>query len=213
MKFDRKILIVGASGFGREVLTCLIDVVADSDKKPSDYACFMESEEFLEKTKQIHGIEVIGRSGFDPKKYQVLVGIGNPNTRRKVVEDLPKGTVYATLIHPSAIISKWVEIGEGSIISAGSILTTDIKIGKHAHVNLNTTIGHDCNIGDYFTAAPGVNISGICEIGNSVYFGTNSAIRQGAKVCDNVTMGMGAVVINNITEGGVYVGNPATKIK
>lgn len=212
IKIDRKFLIVGASGFGREVLACLMDCFANSDVKIEEIVCFMETDEFHKINNQVHGIPVITESQFNPLDFQVVVAIGDPLIRKQVVDRLPKETKYATIIHPSAIISKYVKIGEGSIITAGTIITTDIVIGKHAHLNLYTTIGHDCVIGDYFTTAPGTNISGICNIGNCVYFGTNSSIRQGINVCDNVTIGMGAIVVKDIIEKGIYIGNPVKKL-
>ncbi|WP_346984271.1 acetyltransferase [Chryseobacterium sp. POE27] len=212
IKFDNKILIVGASGFGKEVLMCLTDCIAGTGLKIEEIACFLETEEFYEKTKTVHGISVITDDQFDPADYHVVVAIGDPKIRKKAVEKLPKETKYTTIVHPSAIISEYVEIGEGSIITAGTIVTTDITIGKHAHLNLHTTIGHDCKIGDYFTTAPATNISGLCEIGDNVYFGTNSSIRQGIKVCDNVTIGMGGIVVKDIREEGVYIGSPVKKL-
>lgn len=212
MNFDKKVLIVGASGFGREVLTCLIDCATHTQKKIEDIACFLETDEFYGHTKSVHGVPVITDAMFSPSDYQVLVAVGDPKTRKRIVQKLPPETNFATLIHPSAVISQFVEIGEGSIITAGSIITTDIKIGKHAHLNLLTTIGHDCMIGDFFTSAPSVNISGNCIFGECVYFGTNASVRQGINICDNVTIGMGGVVVKNIEEEGVYIGSPVKKL-
>ena len=101
-----------------------------------------------------------------------------------------------------------IEIGEGSVICAGSILTTNIKIGKHSHLNLLTTIGHDTVVGDYFTTAPGAKISGNCNIGECVYFGTNSSVREKITICDNVTIGLNGGVVKNINKSGIYVGVP-----
>lgn len=209
---EKKICIAGAGGFGREVLCCLIDAIANTDMKIEDIACFMESDEPLKKT-TIMGVEVIPQSTFDPSLYNVVIAVGDPRGRKEVVRILPENTTYTSIIHPSAIISEWVSFGEGSIITAGSIITCNIKIGRHAHVNLHTTIGHDCVIGDFFTTAPGVNISGNCTFGDCVYFGTNSAVRQGVKICNNVTIGMGGVVVKDITEEGVYIGNPLKKLE
>jgi serine acetyltransferase len=50
-------------------------------------------------------------------------------------------------------------------------------------------------------------------IGDCVYIGTNAVIREGVHICDGVTIGAGAVVLNDITESGVYAGVPAKKIK
>jgi sugar O-acyltransferase (sialic acid O-acetyltransferase NeuD family) len=208
----RKICIAGAGGFGRETLCCLVDSLAGSGKKIEDVACFMEKDEVYKQT-HIHGIEVIRQSQFDPEKYEVVVAIGPPAIRKKVVESLPQETRFATIIHPSAVISQWVSIGEGSIVTAGSILTCDIRIGRHAHFNLHTTIGHDVVAGDYFTTAPAVNISGNCRFGDCVYFGTNAGIREGITVCSNVTIGLGGVVVKDITEPGTYVGSPVKKLE
>ena len=209
---ENRICIFGAGGFGREVLCCLIDSIATINLKIEEIVCFMVSDEHFKESK-IMGIDVIPQSSFEPDKYNVVVAIGDPILRKKIVNNLPEQTKYTTIIHPSAIISEWVEIGEGSVITAGSVLTCNIKIGKHAHLNLQTTIGHDCVIGDFFTTAPAANISGNCQFGNCVYFGTNSAVKQGIKISDNVTIGMGGIVVKDICEEGVYIGNPLKKIE
>lgn len=212
MTNGKKICIAGAGGFGREVLCCLIDTLAKSDTSIAEASCFMVDDEYYAE-KTVMGIDVIRRSDFLPSQYDVVVAIGDPVARKKFVESLPAPTTYATIIHPTAVISKWVEIGEGSIITAGTIITCNVKIGKHAHINLHTTIGHDCTMGDYFTTAPAANISGHCSFGECVYFGSNSAVRQGITICDNVTIGMGGIVVKNIAEEGVYIGNPITKLE
>lgn len=212
MNFEKKICILGAGGFGREVLCCLIDQIKTSNLKIEEIACFMVRDEEYNEQK-IMGIDVIPQSSFDPLMYNVVVAIGDPASRKSVVDSLPENTTYMSIIHPSAVISEWVEIGEGCVITAGTILTCNIKIGKHAHLNLHTTIGHDCTMGDYFTTAPATNISGNCHFGDVVYFGTNSAIRQGISICNNVTIGMGGVVVKDITEEGVYFGNPLIKFE
>lgn len=208
----KKICIVGAEGFGRETLLCLIDGIASTNLKIEEICCFMLLDKDIKKT-NIMGVEVIPQSTFNPNLYEVVVAVADPNQRLRIVESLPNETVFTKIIHPTAIISDWVEIGEGSIITAGVILTHNIKIGKHAHLNLNTTIGHDCVIGDYFTTTPACNISGNCDFGNNVYLGTNSSVRQGISICNNVTIGMGGVVVKNIIDPGTYIGNPVKKLK
>ena len=212
MKTRKKIGIIGAGGFGKETLCCLIDSIAHTSLKIEDIACFLVSDEHVD-TDFVLDIPVVPLSQFNPKHYDVVVAIGDPVSRRKMVESLPKKTTFTTIIHPKASISKWVEIGEGSIITAGVVLTCDIKIGKHAHINLHTSIGHDCQIGDYFTTAPAANISGHCHFGNGIYIGTNASIRQNITICDNVIVGMGGVVLRNIDESGVYIGNPLKKLE
>jgi sugar O-acyltransferase (sialic acid O-acetyltransferase NeuD family) len=149
-------------------------------------------------------------SEFDPKKYKMMVAIGDSKSRFDIVQKLPKETIYFTFIHPTALIlDKNIKIGEGSFIGAYSILTTNIKIGKHSILNRGNHIGHDCNIGDYFSAMPGAIISGNVHIGDLVYIGSNSSIKEKITIMDNITIGMGACVVRDINERGTYVGIPA----
>lgn len=207
---NKKILIAGTGGFSKEVL-CLITDLGRYD----DVIGFIEPDFILENKdfpSLILGKPILPFSSVDPEKHCVTIAIGDSKIRQKTTSQLPERIEYLTLIHPSATVSQWVEIGEGAIICAGTIITCEIKIGKHAQMNLNTTIGHDCIIGDFFTTAPGVNISGNCAFSDHVYFGTSASIKQGISICNDVTIGMGAVVTKNIIEPGVYIGSPAKKL-
>lgn len=148
------------------------------------------------------------------KECEILLGMGDPFTRSKLYNEF-KDLNYITYIHDNDLLldPENIQIGKGSIICAGNILTTNIKIGDFNHVNLNSTIGHDTILGDFVTCSPGVNISGNCNIGNKVLIGTNSAIREHVSICDNVIIGMGSNVVKDINEPGVYVGNPLKKLK
>ncbi|QDV08646.1 UDP-N-acetylbacillosamine N-acetyltransferase [Planctomycetes bacterium Poly30] len=209
----RKLLIAGASGFGKEVLFCAKDCFGLPAERLAEVACFLETLAFCETTRSVLGVPVISDAEFDPELYEVVVAIGDPGTRRKIVEGLPEGTRFRTLIHPSACVSDWVEIGAGSVITAGCVVTTDIRLGAHTHLNLLTTVGHDTVAGDYLTTAPGAKLSGSCHFGDRVYIGTNAAVRQGIRLCDDVTIGMGAMVVRDIEEPGVYVGSPAKRLE
>jgi sugar O-acyltransferase (sialic acid O-acetyltransferase NeuD family) len=194
--------IIGAGGFGREVYWSLSMMERVN-------TVFFVDDEYWDNSDE----KILPLSLFDTNKYEIVVAIADSMHRQRIVESLPKKTKFFTHIHPTAQIhGDDVKIGEGSIICAGTILTTNIKIGKHAHLNLITTIGHDCVIGDYFTTAPGVQISGNETIGNRVYFGTRSCIKQKLTICDDVIIGMNAGVVKNITEPGTYIGTPAKKI-
>ncbi len=208
---EKKLCIFGTGGFGRETLLNVIDLYKGSNIGINDLVCFVTETENQQMAKLLD-VEVIPQSKFDPIKYDVVIGIGDPVIRKRVAALLPPTTSFRTIIHPSVIMSRWVNIGMGSIICAGVILTCGIKIGNHAQLNLNSTIGHDCRIGDFFSCSPGVNISGNCIIGDSVFIGTNSSLKEGVEICDNVKVGMGSTVIKDIREPGTYFGNPIKKI-
>jgi len=208
---NKKLCIIGAGGFGREVLSSFKETFLLLGKQIEKEVVFMDDDPKFRNT-EVLGIPVISTTEFNPSEYDVVIAVGDSNIRKKIVEELPKETTYKTLIHPSAIIMEDCNIGIGSIVTAGCIATSNITIGEHSHLNLNTTIGHDCEIGNYFTTAPGVHISGECTIGNNVYFGTNASVRQGINICSDVIIGMGGVVVKHIEELGVYIGNPLKKL-
>lgn len=201
------VAIFGTGGFAREVACLLHDL-----GRGAGIAAFHEPDG-VHSPRELLGIEVRAQSSFDPSAHRAVVAIGNPVTRQKVVGELPPGTVFETLIHPNVVISQWVEVGEGSILCAGCVLTCQISIGRHCHFNLNTTVGHDCTFGDFCTVAPGTNISGNCTFGRRVDVGTQAAFRQQLRICDDAVVGMGTVVVRDIIEPGTYVGVPAKKVR
>jgi sugar O-acyltransferase (sialic acid O-acetyltransferase NeuD family) len=203
-----KIFIYGAGGLGKEIL----DLLRQAEKYQSCHLYFVDSNKNLVGTK-VAGIEVKHPKFFKPEFGSVVLAIGDPQVRRKVVNSLPDQTNYITLVHPSVVMGRSVSIGRGSVISAGSKISCDTVLGEFSHINFNCTLGHDCKIGSYFTAAPGVNISGNVFIGDEVYCGTQAAFKQGITIADNVIIGMSSSVIRSVSEEGVTVfGNPARVI-
>lgn len=187
--------IFGYGGHAREVISFLgenVDIFVD-DKFSNDFL------------KPI--------SSFDPEIYEIMICLGESSLRKKVKESLPNNTKYFSFIHPTSIVSDDVEIGEGTYIGPYSILTTNIKLGNHCILNRVVQIGHDSTIGDFFSAMPGSIVSGNCEIGDSVYLGSNSSVREKSKITDDVIVGLNSGVVKNITESGTYVGVPVKKIK
>ncbi len=153
-------------------------------------------------------------SKFDPDKYIIMIAVANSKDREDIVNNLPFNTQYFTFIHPTAqLMSDDITIGEGSFIGSNSIITCNVKIGKHSILNRGNHIGHDCRIGDYFSAMPGSIVSGNVTLGNKVYLGTNSCIREKIAICDDVIIGLNTGIVKDITQSGVWVGSPIKKIK
>jgi len=201
------VAIIGAGNFAREV-ACILH-----DQGRGDCIVAFHESDGIYQARELLGVAVQPQSAFDPAKHRAVVGIGNPKVRQKVVGELPAGTVFETLIHPSVVMSQWVDVGAGSVICAGCVLTCQISIGEHCHINLNTTVGHDCTFGDFCTVAPGVNISGNCQFGNRVDVGTQASFREHIHICDDAVIGMAAAVVKDIVQAGTYVGVPAKKAR
>src|SRR5690349_20285355 len=183
----RSIGIFGSGGFGREVLSLLDDAGLGNR-----VSAFFETDEIW-RDRTVSGLPVLPASQFDPARTEMILAIGNPAGRRSVRDSLPNETHYPTIVHPSVIRGRSVELGKGAVVCAGCILTCDIQIDAHVQLNLCTTVGHDCVLEDFVTTAPAVNLSGRCKIGASTYLGTNASLREGLSIAPGTVIGMGAV--------------------
>ena len=209
----KDLYIIGAGGFGREV-AWLVERI--NEIEPTwNIKGFIDDNESRWGTKE-NDYEVLGGCDYLKTLGEVyaVCTVGAAKVRKSVIEKIQESSIkFATLIDPSVLISKRVEVGEGTIICANSILTVDIKIGKHVIINLDCTIGHDDIIDDFVTIYPSVNVSGNVHLGECSELGTGMQIIQGKTVAKNTIIGAGAVVVRDIEVSGTYVGSPAKKIK
>tara|TARA_B100000953_G_scaffold251223_1_gene213941 strand:+ start:1611 stop:2261 length:651 start_codon:yes stop_codon:yes gene_type:complete len=211
---EKKIVIIGSGPFGREVLWTIND--CNQNKMIFDVVGFVDDDKNIQ-NKQIEGLPVLGTIDwiFSNSESGIfyVVAIGDCKIREEIIKKLEgKNLRFATIIHPSVIRSKSVEIGEGSVIQAGCILTVNIKIGKHVHVNIKSTIGHDCVIKDFVTLNPGIHVNGDILIGKGVLVGSGVIMNDGIKIGDKSVIGSGTVLINDVPESSLVIGVPG-KIK
>ena len=200
----RSIAIIGAGGFAREVLWLLEDLGL-----ANHVVGFYETEAHWQ-DRQVAGLPVRPTSELDGR-WNAVIAVGDPVGRADILKTLPEGILYPTYIHPSARLGPRIEVGDGAVVCAGSILTCDIRLGRHVHLNLGTTVGHDCVFEDFVTTAPSVNVSGGCTLGRQAYVGTNACLREGLNVPPGSVIGMGAVLVGQPATSGTFVGNPARK--
>lgn len=211
----KDLIIVGASGFGREV-AWLVER-ANAVNPDWNLLGFLDDDESIQGA-VINGYPVLGviddATGYPDACY--VCAIGSAGVRELVIARLVEANPdirYATLIDPSVEMSEYVEIGEGSIICAHTIVTTNVTIGRHVIINLDCTVGHDAALHDFVTLYPSVNVSGITDIGRCSEMGTGSAIIQTRNVGDYSIVGAGAVVVRDIPARCTAVGSPAKPIK
>jgi sugar O-acyltransferase (sialic acid O-acetyltransferase NeuD family) len=153
-------------------------------------------------------------SEFNPEEYMMIVAVADSKDRADIVAKLPKETKYFTFIHPSVhIMDDNIQVGVGSFIGANSILTTNIKLGNHALLNRGNHIGHDSVAGDFFSMMPNAVVGGNVTLGENVYLGSCSNVREKINITSDVLIGMNAAVVKDINKSGTYVGVPAQKIK
>lgn len=204
-------VIIGTGGFGREVL----------------WACGAGSDNlfFVDDNKDIHGkrichVEVIGSIEHIPDRFRdnlgdvyFVCGVGSPKLRQKFVARVNKLPLefskFTTVIDPLAAYSRFVDIGEGSVVCAGTILTTQVKVGQHVNINLDCTVGHDTIIEDYVNISPGVHISGYCTLKRGCDIGTGVNIIPHITIGENSIVGAGACVTKDVPPNTLVVGVPA----
>ncbi len=210
----KKIAIYGAGGLGREVAQLINQINAQSPQW--EFLGYFDDN--VAKGKNIDGRNILGSindlNAIDQQLY-ILIGIADNAVRKKIVNDIAnQNIIFPSLIHPSVIMDhQEVNIGEGSLITAGNILTTDISIGKHSIINLACTIGHDVVIGDYCAVMPGVHLSGNVKINKNVLIGTGARVLQNLIIDENSKIGAGSVVTKGVQSGETVVGVPARVVK
>ena len=135
-----------------------------------------------------------------------IISIGDNQIRKNVV-DRDVFNSYDTAIHPSAIISPFAEIGEGTVVMQGAIIQAGAKIGKHCIINTGATVDHDCIIGDYVHISPGVNLCGNVNVGEGTQIGVGSSVVPGIIIGEWSLVCAGSVVTKDIPSNCVAAGN------
>ena len=212
---NRKILIIGAGGSGREIFSLIEDINKvtpgswdiqgfSSIDKPNSEVLERLNAKYLGKPQDLK------KNISNLSNWHFVVGIGNPSDRRQM-EEVGKshGLKLATLIHPNAQIGSDVEIQEGSVICANVVLTTNIRIGKSVQVNIGCIIAHDVVIEDYVTLAQSVNLTGNVTIKSNSVLYTKSTVIPNIVIGENVIVGAGSLVINDVQKNTKVAGVPA----
>ena len=214
MKIE-KVVIIGTGGFGREVL----DVLEAVNQVETRYEIlgFITEPGFQKPGELINDKPVLGYYDWlEQNKDQVkaICGVGAPATRLRLIRQAEQmGVQFFSVIHPRAMLTRWVKLGTGSIITAGCILTNNITIGEHVHLNLDCTVGHDVVIEDCVTVSPGVHISGNVRLEEGSFIGTGANLIEGKTVGRWAVVGAGSVVVKDVPANSTAVGIPAAVIK
>ena len=193
----KKLVIIGASGHGK--------VIADiAVKNEYEDIVFLDDNEHIT---ECAGFPVVGKtSEAETIEGDKIVAIGNAKIRERIQRNI---TDVVTLIHPNAVISRRVEIGEGTVVMAGAVINSDAVIGKGCIINTGSSVDHDCRVGDYSHISVGVHVAGTVEIGTRTWIGAGATVSNNIKICGDCMIGAGAVVVKSIEKEGTYVGVPA----
>jgi sugar O-acyltransferase (sialic acid O-acetyltransferase NeuD family) len=201
---NKSLIIFGAGGHAR--VLCEICSLLDRS-----IAGFLDSAA----RGSVNGISILGSEELldDPsfvEEHDFVLGIGKPAIRNRLADFAKdRGVTWATLIHPSAIISQSVMIGEGSVINSSTVINIGTSIGARCIVNTGAIIDHDCNLGDDVQICPGATIAGGVTCANNVFIGSGATLVPGITIGANSTVGAGSTVLDNVPAGVRVFGTPA----
>lgn len=211
---SRNILIYGAGGAGRELAFAL-----SLDKNP-DTAWRIGG--FVDDTERLWGQEVNGIPVFGGLEFlrnysgNVAVSIvDDPKIRRNIISEIKRnGTIkFPTVICSKAIVSPFVEWGEGCILLPLNYIQPNIKFGDFVWVNGGNRIGHDVIIGSYTTIFSGILLGGDVLVGAGCVIGSGAIILPKIRIGDGSIIGGGSVVSKDIPSGVIVAGVPAKIIR
>lgn len=154
-------------------------------------------------------------SAFPPDRVCLHCGLvyrGAPEmlSRRKFIERF-SGYEFATIVAPTAVVTRNSHIGEGSVLLNGCVVNRS-SLGRFCVINTGAIVEHDCRLGDNVFLGPGAVLGGFVEIADDCFIGLGARVRNGVKICAGTVVGMGSVVIKDITAPGLYAGVPARRV-
>jgi sugar O-acyltransferase (sialic acid O-acetyltransferase NeuD family) len=205
----KEIIIIGCGGQGKVIL----DILKAQQKK----VCGFIDDDTSKHNSKINNIKVLGNIEYLLEKRitnKVAIAIGDNLIRSKIFDLLKKNnfnTVQA--IHPSAIISKNVSLGESVIIMPGAVINTNVIIEDNVIINTKASVDHDCIIKKHSQVQPGATITGRVTIGEFATIGSGAIILPNLSVGKKSFVGAGAVVTKDVSDNVMVVGVPAKKIK
>lgn len=211
----KKIVLIGAGGFGREVAT-IIEVL-NSIKPTYELLGFLDDGADYCEGMVINGYPWLGnRSWIIDHKDDVLCTctVGKPHIKGLIQRELTeKGVKFETIIAYGGYIGPYTEIGPGCVFYGGVTISVNCRIGAGVLMNQMVNIGHDTVIGDYTTIMPTTGISGFCTIGEEVRIGGHCFVIPERKIGDKATVAAGSIVFSNVKAGTTVLGNPAKRMR
>ncbi len=201
---SESVIVIGGGGHAKVVIDCI--------RKAGDCAVGI-LDDALEMGTMVSDVPVLGKiDAFKSyREHKFIIAIGNNAFRRELSKKMD--VRWYTAIHPSAILSAYASIDEGTVVSPRAVVNAGASIGRHCIINTGAIIEHDCVIGSFSHVSPAAALAGGVTVGEETQIGIGASVKNGLAICQRCTVGAGAVVVKSIDEEGVYAGVPARRIK
>jgi acetyltransferase EpsM len=213
----KKLIIIGGAGNGTVILSTVEDI--NDDHPQWEILGFLNDFE----TQPINGYPVLGkidRSGVDNfLKYDdvfflftlISTKFNHHFIHRLVDLEIPQQK-FATIIHPTAVVSRFSQIGRGVMIQPFVSIGPNVQLGDHIQVYAQAFIGHNSRLADYAYVANNACVGAAVHLCEGAYLGTNSSTLENVTLGKWSLVGMGSVVIHDVPGFAKVVGNPAKVI-
>ena len=204
-----RILVVGAGGFGREVVhwaRAAWPTAADR------IAGFLSADADLVVGRHDLPSIIASPEHYEPRPGDGLVlAIGIPGTRRRVTESLlARGASFLTLVHPAAIVLPGAIVGTGSVICPGVIVSDAVRLGRFVLLNFQSSLGHDASAGDWSVFSPYATLGGNAHVDEEVFLGLHAAVAPGRRVGARSKLAAGTVAMHDVAPDHLVFGVPGT---
>lgn len=208
----KKLIIIGAGGFGREVLVW--------SRQIPQHARDWELFGFIDDNpKALDGfqidLKIIGAvTDFEPQEdFLFTCAIGDPKIKMNICESLRrKGALFTNIIHPTAIVGANCRLGTGIILCPRSILTTNVTVGDFVTINLHSTVGHDATLEAGCTLSGHCSINGAAYLEEGVFMGSHVVVLPSVRIAQYTKVGACSNVLKHVKKTCVVYGNPARQI-
>lgn len=209
----KDLIIVGASGCGREVLQWCKEINAASPTW--NIKGFIDDNPDALKDCECDYAVLGSIAEWQPAESEVFaIGIASPAVKEKVVTSLVgRGAVFTSVIHPDAKIGSFNRIGCGVVLYPDCRVTVNASVGDYCIILNGTTVGHDAVIGDYTSICGGCAINGHVEVGKNVFISSHVTTVPGVKIGDDAFVGAGSAVLTRVRRGSRVFGVPAKKFE
>lgn len=208
----KKLLIIGAGGFGKEVLGYALDI-KEEDRDWEVYGFLARNPNALDNYKCGYKIINTIQDHVINEDEVFICALGDPKIKLQICREFKaKGAVFTNIIHPTARIGRTSTYGQGLIMCPYSSITENVRIGEFNTINSFSVYGHDSVAEDGCTLSPNCDVSGYVYLEEGVFLGSNVTIVPNVRIGKYSRIGAGSVVLKNVPENVTMFGNPANKI-
>lgn len=209
----KRIAIIGSGHLGQQILYHI-----HTDKKDQVVGFF---DDFREKGSLVKDLPVLGGNNDILDSFQqglfdelvIAIGYKHLDFKKQVFESFKNKIPFYTFIHSTSIVDPSAKIGNGTIIYPNCMIDQDVEIGDNVLMNISCSIAHDSVIGNHCFLSPSVAMAGFVKVSELCILGINSTIIDNISISEKIQLGGGAVVIKDVSNPGLYVGNPVRFIR